>query len=194
MGKTVTISGGTKLKAALKEISKKASKAAVLKVGFIGGAAYPTGQTVATIAAIQEFGAPAAGIPPRPYFRTMVTAKKGTWGKDLGHVLVAADYQSDKALEYMGERIGGQLQDSIIELDEPALSPVTLMLRQMFPQMKTYDKTGKDVAEARARVAAGERATGVSTKPLVWTGFMLNSVAYVVDEARHEMPPQGTAT
>ena len=179
---TLTISGGKKLEATLRELAKKVTKKATLRVGFLEGATYPDGTPVAMVAAIQEYGAPSAGIPPRPFFRTMVSEKKGAWGDALGKIMLSTDFDSVKALDLMGEGIQGQLQESITQLDEPALSQVTLMLRQMFPVMSTYEKTGKDVGIAAARVAAGERATDVSTKPLVWTGHLLQSVSHEVDE------------
>jgi hypothetical protein len=61
----------------------------------------------------------------------------------------------------------------------PPLSPVTLMLRKMFGNSPELIR-GRDVGEAARRVAAGESSDGVSTKPLVWTGHLLNSVEYEV--------------
>ena len=179
---TLTISGGAKLEATLREMAKKVAKKATLKVGFLEGATYPDGTPVAMVAAIQEYGAPSAGIPPRPFFRTMIAEKKGAWGDALGLCLLESDYNPARAMAMMGQGISGQLQESIINLDEPALSPITLMLRKMFPVGKTYEKTGKDVGKAAALVAAGKTAGDVSTKPLVWTGNLLDSVNYEVSE------------
>ena len=72
----VNLKGGAKLKAYLTRLSKKVERSAVLRVGFLEGATYPNGTPVAMIAAIQEFGAPKAGIPPRSYFRPLI-AKSG---------------------------------------------------------------------------------------------------------------------
>lgn len=97
--------GGEKLQAKLAEMAEKVSRPATLRVGFLEGATYPAtkptgkktlakakkyakagpaagssgGKLVAMIAAIQEFGAPSVGIPPRPYFRRMIRAKSPTW-------------------------------------------------------------------------------------------------------------------
>lgn len=185
------ISGGKKLEAALRKIGANASKAAQVNVGFLGHkgdaedvggnpGAYPDGTSVAMVAAIMEYGAPAAGIPPRPYFRTMVQANKGRWGEALGRNLVAQDYDAAKALRAMGEGIQGQLRDSIRDLDEPALSPVTLMLRTMFPVSGPRPGSYKDVAEARALVKRGEDYSTASTKPLIWTGHLMQSADYEV--------------
>jgi hypothetical protein len=82
----------------------------------------------------------------------------------------------------VGEGIAGQLQESITRLDAPALSPVTLMLRKMFPVTSGGPHSYRDVAEARTRVAAGESPGGVSTKPLVWTGDLLRGVGHEVTQ------------
>lgn len=185
------ITGGKRLEAALRKISKNVSKAAQVNVGFLGHQGegqgvdpdpglYPDGTSVPMVAAIMEYGAPAAGIPPRSYFRTMVKAKQGGWGDALGRNLVAQDYDAEKALRAMGEGIQGQLKDSIRDLDTPALSPITLMLRTMFPVSGPRPGSYKDVAEARALVAAGEDYSGVSTKPLIWTGHLMQSADYEV--------------
>jgi hypothetical protein len=49
-------SGGEKLEARLRELSKKIGKKASLNVGFLEGATYPDGKLVAYIASILEFG------------------------------------------------------------------------------------------------------------------------------------------
>ena len=54
------------------------------------------------------------------------------------------------------------------------------MLRMMKRDNPTLVVGGATVGEAARRVAAGQRATGVSTKPLVDTAHMLNSIDYEV--------------
>ena len=177
----ISITGGEALKARLAEIAAKVSRAGVLRVGFLEGATYPeTGVSVPMVAAIQEFGAPKAGIPPRPYFRTMVKKESPTWGEKLAPILKANDYEVAPSLDMMGMGIESQLRQSIIDTDTPPLSPITLMLRMMRSQDQSLVVTGKVVGEAAARVAAGESATGVSIKPLVDSGHLLNSVDHEV--------------
>ena len=74
-----TMQGGKDLEAKLRALAQKVASPATLRVGFLEGATYPDGKPVAMIAAIQDFGAPRAGIPPRPFFRNMIAAKKGEW-------------------------------------------------------------------------------------------------------------------
>lgn len=176
----VTLKGGDKLAAALAEISKKVSKASSVDVGFLEDATYPDGKSVAEIAAIQEFGAPRAGIPPRPFFRTMISEKSPQWPEAVGDLLVSNGYDAAKTLGQTGEAIKGQLQQSIIDTFNPPLSPITLMLRKMRSENPDLVVTGKTVGEAARRIKAGESTSGVSTKPLVDSGVLLGSVDYEV--------------
>lgn len=178
---TRSLSGGDKLKTALAEIAKKVNKAALVKVGFMEGARYPDGTPVAMVAAIQNFGAPAAGIPVRSFFSDMIAKKSPTWAPSIGKLLVANDFDAAKALDLMGQRIGEDLQEAIIETDAPALSKITLMLRKMRSMDQQLVVSGSTVGEAAARVAAGEDTNGVSTKVLDDTGHMLNSVSHQVE-------------
>lgn len=143
------IRGGDKLAKALAELSQKVSKAATLSVGFLEGATYPDGTSVPMVAAINEFGAPSRGIPPRPFFRNMIAAKSGEWPKAVGDLLKGNDYDAVKTLSVTGEGIKGQLQQSITDLTSPPLA------------QSTIDAKG-------------------SSKPLIDTGHMLNSVGYSV--------------
>lgn len=123
---TRVISGGDKLEARLIEIARNANKAATVKIGFLENAKYPDGTPVAMVAAIQEFGAPSVGIPPRPFFRNMVASKSDEWPDGVAQVLVANDYDASKALGIVGAAIEGQLKQSIIDTVEPPLAPATI--------------------------------------------------------------------
>jgi hypothetical protein len=180
MADSISLEGGGKLEAYLKELSKKISSGAVLEVGFPEGATYPDGTPVAYVAAIQEFGAPAKRIPARPFFRPMIKKNSDDWGPQLAKALKAFNYNAEIALEFMGQQIEGELQDSIIGVMAPALSPVTLMLRKMRAEDPNLTVTGKTVGIAAQRVRDGESTGGVSDKPLEDTKTMLLSVNHVV--------------
>jgi len=120
------VSGGDKAGPALVTIGDSLATAKTVKVGFLAGATYPDGTPVAMVAAIQDFGAPAVGIPPRPFFRNMVAKKKSEWPKAIGDLLKANDYDAYKTLEQTGAAIKGQLQDSIVSTNEPPLKPATI--------------------------------------------------------------------
>ena len=173
------VTGGDKIKAKLQAMAKNVGTATTVRVGFLAGSTYPNGTSTPMVAAIQEFGAPRAGIPPRPFFRNMIAARSSGWPAALEALLVQTDYDTAKSLTMMGEGIKGQLEQSIIATNDPPLSPVTLMLRKMFGNDHSQIRA-RDVAEARRRVAAGESTAGASPKPLVWTGHLLDSVGYEV--------------
>ena len=121
-----------------------------MSVGFLEGATYPDGTSVAMVAAIQNFGAPAAGIPARPFFSNMVKDKAPEWGDGVAQALEASDNDSARALAIVGEGIKGQLQEAIASYSAgPPLKPATV-------RRKGFDKQ------------------------LVDTGHMLNSVGYEV--------------
>ena len=117
------------------------------------------------IAAIQEWGAPRAGIPPRPFFRNMIADKKGEWPKAISDLLVANGYDALRTLQQTGEAVAGQLRESIVRTDSPALAESTLRKRGV----------GGMVYNAKDRRTFG-------AKPLIDTGHMLNSVNYQVKE------------
>lgn len=173
---TVTIKGGAGLQKKLAEIAKNLSKASTLRVGFFEGSDYPDGTPVAMVAAIQNFGAPKVGIPPRPFFSNMVKAKSPAWPAAVAANLKASNYDAKVTLAIIGEGIKGQLKESIIETNEPALSPVTVMLRGMKSNDQSLVVTGKTVGEAAQRVKDKKTNYGASTKPLIDTGVMLGAV------------------
>jgi len=120
------LKGGEKVLKAIKHIEERVAKGGHVRVGFLEGATYPNGLPVAAVASYNEFGVPSHNQPPRPFFRTMIAEKSPEWGPELGQVLKATDYNVDRSLGLMGERIQGQLQDSIRDLKTPPLSPVTI--------------------------------------------------------------------
>ncbi|HWE98828.1 MAG TPA: hypothetical protein VG248_03440 [Caulobacteraceae bacterium] len=119
-----TFLGGEKLQAYLKDLAAKVRNPGTLEVGFLEGATYPDGTSVAMVAAVQEFGS--RDIPPRPFFRNMIRKESGHWGTDVGQVLKANDMDATRALELMGEEIKGELRESIIETNEPPNAPATI--------------------------------------------------------------------
>ena len=176
-----TIRGGEKFKVALKDIAGRLTNAETVQIGFMSGATYPDGGLpVAAVGAIQEFGAPRAGIPPRPFFRNMIARESGGWPALISGLLKANGLDARRALDMAGQAIQEELQQSIIETNAPPLSEVTLMLRMMRRKNPSLIVTGRTVGEAAARVARGERASGVSTKPLVDSGKLLASPTHLV--------------
>lgn len=120
------LNGGNRMLDALKEIHRKLRGDPKLRVGFLEGSTYPDGKSVPMIAAINEFGAPSRGQPPRPFFRRMIAAKNKEWGPAIAGLLKANDYDADKSLMLAGEGIKGQLQQSIRDLTTPPLAASTI--------------------------------------------------------------------
>lgn len=172
------ITGGAALQKRLNEIARKLDKKQELRAGFLEGGKYADGTSLPMVAAIQEFGAPRAGIPPRPTMRPTVAAHSSEWGDIIASQLAQDDYDVAKTLGQVGEVIKGEIQTAISEVFSPALSPVTLMLRKMRSEGTVV--TGRTVGEAARRVAEGEEIGAVNTKPLVDSAFLLHHVAYEV--------------
>lgn len=155
------------------------------RIGWFPAAVYEDGTPVAYVATIHEYGAPERSIPKRPTIGPTVAAKKKTWAKLLGegvNALLAGKTTGDEVLDKIGQSAVGDIKKTISELEGPALSPVTLMLRKMKDQNKDLTVTGQTVGEAAAKVKAGEDYGGVSTKPLVESGIMYNTVTNQVSE------------
>lgn len=129
------LSGGALLHAHLAAIAARLGNADSVRVGFLEGATYPDGTPVPLVAAANEFGDPARGRPARPYFRQMIAAKSPGWGVTFSKVLVAADYDADKALALMGAGVADQLRESIRSFDGPALAPSTVAAKGFDKQL-----------------------------------------------------------
>lgn len=174
-----TLKGGDKIEKILKQIGDKASGG--VNVGFLSGATYPDGTSVAQVAFWNEYGHggnfPA---PARPAFRQMIEKESAGWPEKMAKGLEYYNYDAAKMFAAMGDNIKGALQESISNFDGVALSPTTLMLRKQFGNNPQNIRLS-DVLEAQRLVAAGEEgASGTQGKPLVWTGHMLASVDFEV--------------
>jgi hypothetical protein len=179
------MTGGGVLDARLKTMAAKLGGRRELHVGFLAGGQEADGTSLPMVAFIQEYGAPRAGIPPRPYFRRMIAKHKAEWPAQVAKLVKARDYDAAAALEGMGEVISEELRASIAALVSPPLSTTTLMIRKMLKNDPTlrFRMSYKTVIEARARVAAGKSYAGVSTKPLIDSGLMLNGVGHEVEDS-----------
>lgn len=122
----VDVSGGSRQASVLAERLGRISRATEVQVGFLENATYPDGTSVALIAAINEFGAPSRGQPPRPFFRRMIIAKSPEWPGAIADLLKTNDFDANRTLEQVGAAIKGQLQQSIVDLVDPALKPSTV--------------------------------------------------------------------
>lgn len=136
----------------------------MLRVGFLEGAMHPSkspnGKEVsaAQVAAWNEWGDTSTDEKgnvirqPRPFFRNMVAAKKGGWGRSMATILQANDGNVVKSLELMGDGIKNQLIRSINEFTDPPLKQSTI-------DRKGFDKPLIDYADM-LRAVAWEVKTG----------------------------------
>lgn len=120
------LKGGDLISAYLEKAVAKLGGSEAVRIGFFEGATYEDGTPVATVAAVQNFGSAASGIPPRPFFSRMIEAKRDGWGKSMGCILVNQDYDTTKTLELMGKGVEGQLRQSIVDTVDPPLSEKTI--------------------------------------------------------------------
>lgn len=120
------VRGGEDIRKYLENLAEKVSNPGTLRVGFLSGATYPDGTSVALVAAVQNFGSPAGGIPPRPFFSNMVSKGRRSWGPVLTKILKENNYDAKKSLRQMGEVIKGELQDSIVNGSYVPLKPETV--------------------------------------------------------------------
>ena len=174
---TAQLHGGKQIERKLAAAMRKLGNGKQLRVGFLEGAKYPDGTSVAQVAFWQEFGSSRA--PARSFFRPMIAKESGGWGQMLARVLPKVGYDIEKAMHRLGGFIASQLTESIVTTPQPPLSEVTLMLRKMKDDDSSLIVTGATVREAARRVRAGEiGATGTRAKPLIDTGVMQRATGY----------------
>ena len=135
-----------------------------VEVGFFETAHYPDGTPVAYVAAIQEFGSPQNNIPARPFFRPTVSGERGAWQDNMRQAVAAiarGDVRLVPALTQVGLAAAADVSTTITRVSDPALSEATIYNRR--------HRTNKQRNQ--------------STKPLIDTGLMLQSVtAQVTDK------------
>lgn len=127
------------------------------KVGWFESAKYPDGTPVAYVALIQEMGSPQNSIPPRPFFRSTMAEKSKQWTgllKSGCKAILAGNETAHSVMEKVTGKAAGDVRRKISKIREPALSQRTL----------------------DARLSRGL----TSTKPLVDTGIMLQTLTHQV--------------
>lgn len=109
-----------------------------VKVGWFAGNMYPavgkrSEVPVAYVAAIQEFGYPEGGIPPRLGMRSTIDAKVNEW-RELVRKGVAGipsgKRTAAQVMEALGATVAGDFRKTIAEVESPPLSERTIYNRQ----------------------------------------------------------------
>jgi hypothetical protein len=122
----VAVTGGDKAATALRDRLRMLTNAKQVDVGFLENATYPDGTSVPLVAMINEYGAPSRNQPPRPFFRRMIAQKSPEWPSAIANLLANNNYDAKTTLDQVGAAVKGQLQQSIVDLVSPPLSPVTI--------------------------------------------------------------------
>jgi len=135
----------------------------VVQVGIPTGKQYEDGTMVAAVAAQNEFGAPEARIPARPFFAPTIAAKKDEWVKimEMGAKrVVDGSGSAEDALDAVGLTAALQIQETIANIHDPKLAEYTLAMRK----------------------AKGN----TSIKPLVDSGYMISQITHAVNKEGSE--------
>lgn len=169
----------SKINAALSRLPKQ-FKGQQAKIGWPSGKQYPDGTPVAYVAAIQNFGVPEKSIPPRPMLKPTVEQNQARWAQlmqNMTREVAHGGMDAFDALDTLGRVAAMDLQAMIAQINEPELSPVTVLLRKWRKAGRTI--TGKTVGEAAQAIADGVDP-GSDNKPLNDTGYLIASVTHGV--------------
>lgn len=102
-------------------MAKQMERKPFVKVGVLSGDRPNTkGRPLTNVelATIHEFGAPAAGIPSRPFLRSTFDAKKDAWNSLMARLVtkvVAGHLNVVAALELVGQRAAGDVRNRITQ-------------------------------------------------------------------------------
>ena len=152
-------------------VAAKGLDGAQSRVGWFESAKYENGAPVAGVAAVQEFGSPAKGIPPRLGMRATATAKREEWKRtveQLSRATARGELPPGKVMEAVAMAAGGHVAATITKVTSPALKASTVAARKR----RLADK-GKSLKGAKG----GAGVAGIE-KPLVDTGILLNTLSY----------------
>lgn len=159
------------------EIRLKELEKSQLKTGWLESAKYPeTGTHVAYVATIQEYGY--GPIPPRPFMRPTVSDNKTEWKQTINKIakdILEGKTTSADAYRLFGEVVKSDIVKSIVAVDSPELSKITLGVRKYKKEGKKI--TGAVIGEIARLIDEGKLDTsGVSTKPLNDSGYMMATI------------------
>lgn len=155
------------------------------QVGWFENSKYsPSGIPVAGVMAIQELGH--GPIPPRPFFRPTATDKKQEWSgvaaAGAKQVLNGA-LNGEQAMEQLTVKAENDVKDTILNITEPKLSPITIELRAMKKRDPNLHITGATVGIAAAKVnKPGYQTPSVSVKPLIDSGKAIATLTHKVSK------------
>lgn len=156
MGVTVEVKGGDKWKALLSQLSKIGGS---VKAGFFGNATNTeTGASIPTYAFYNEFGAPNANIPARPFMRNTIATQKEKWFSSVaGQVKGQAEKPEawKGALFNVGALMASDIQHEIETGSFAPNAPATVAAKKRKGKVDPYHPlidTGDMIANVRSEV------------------------------------------
>lgn len=155
MAKITRTSNADQVRRAIEDIQRKR-----VNVGWFETSRYEDGTPVAYVATIQEVGY--GPIPPRPFMRPTISEQREAWRNTLAlgaKRVLDGRMDTSQMLLAFGLSAAGDVAQTIKAVTAPALEPATLRSRQ-----------------------SKKKTKGVSSKPLVDTGQMLQSVTAQVSD------------
>lgn len=153
---TISMVGAQQVEEALRQLAKRLEGQSRVLVGVPEGAgSYEDGLTIATIAAVNNFGSEDKKIPARPFLEPAIT-KGAPQYQRLAEIMIPKVLDGTMAmttlLEQMGNLAEGHVKQEITDLDTPPNA------------QSTIDRKG-------------------SSSPLIDTGALRQSIRYVIDES-----------
>lgn len=159
---TLSLIGTQQVEEALKQLAKRLEGQTRVLVGVPEGAgSYEDGLTIATIAAVNNFGSADGHIPARPFLEPAIT-KGAPQYQRLAELMIPKVLSGEMTmrvlLEQMGNLAQGHVQQQILDTHTPPNA------------QSTIDKKGSD-------------------HPLIDTGNagLLGSIRYVIDESGEQL-------
>lgn len=120
------------------------------------------GELVSVVAYANEFG---HGVPARPFIRPTIKKENAKWSRLMSYELKEALHKKisvEKAFDIVGQKVEGDIRETITQVYSPPLADATIKAR-----LSKYAKQDK---------------IGNLTKPLVETGYMLNTLTSKVEK------------
>lgn len=155
------------------------------QVGWFPSAKYEDGTPVAYVAAIQEYGS--GKIPPRPFMRPAIDQHKQEWMETAGAAakkVLAGEISAADGMGLLGLQAEGDVLKAIQAVNAPPLSPLTLAARA-YRQQTGKAVTGKTLGKLSKQLKNGTiDLSGVNTKPLNDTGFMIATLTHAVETTK----------
>lgn len=154
------------LNKALADVLKKAdaAKGKKIQIGVVDVQHYPNGLPVATIAYIHEYGT--ERIPARPFFRPTIAAHRKTWADLMRKGFYSAMHGKtdiDGVFNQIGLKAAADIKFTISNISTPPLAPATVKARNR-------------------RFSSESKSGNQSTKPLIDTGQLINSINYRITD------------